>query len=122
MAPLSLILHTYLKSVEIIRTQINEGRGNTAAASFHLHEEGGTGIGLLYRKLPSPRPPTYQDLANVFGLWIYITTFESRPEPNPLFSRETRFALAVVDGETRYLVARGVLSLVETGSGLLASN
>ena len=122
MAPLSLILHTYLKSVEILRTQINEGRGNTAAASFHLHEGEGTGIGLLYRKLPSPRPPTYRDLANVFGLWIYITTFESRPEPNPLFSRETRFALAVVDGETRYLVARGVLSLVETGSGLLASN
>ena len=106
----------------MIQTPINEGRGNTAAASFHLHEGEGTVIGLLYRKLPSPRPPTYRDLVNVFGLWFYITTFESRPEPNPLLSRETRFALAVVDGETRYLVARGVLSLVETGSGLLASN
>ena len=122
---MDLLQAAYRKAIGVFLRRIDEGDGDRKPPTLHfdeVDEEGGAYVDLEYRTGPSPRLPTYRDLAKIFNVWSHVTTVDSRPERNPFFSRETRFVLAFASGPHPRRVAGGWLELGETDSGLLASN
>ncbi len=121
--PVGLLEQSYYETIAVIQRQIDQGRGDAAPRGFYIRVPGVTAIAVRYTKGENtPQPPTNRDLITVFETLWYITADKDHPKPNPLFSKETKFILALDNEPNQDWAAKGVVQLVETNSELSASS